>query len=93
MDLRPSLHVKEITRTLRTHDRCVASPRALYLASKALHLFAELRAMGDAKKSEIGFNFGVEIDLDKLGLPKRIRVEGEPHEQEAINSAIRTAIE
>lgn len=92
-NLRPSFGVKELTRTLRTPDRRVAIPRALHLASKALRLFAELRAVPD--KPQVGgrFDFGFEIDLDELGFPKRIRVQGEPHEQEAINSAIKTALE
>lgn len=37
--------------------------------------------------------YTLEIDLDELGLPKRIKVEGEPHEQAAINAAIKTALE
>ena len=92
-NLRPSFGVKELTRTLKTPDRRVAVPRALHLASKALRLFAELRAVPDKPKDGGRFDFGFEIDLDELGFPKRIRVEGEPHEQEAINSAIKTALE
>jgi hypothetical protein len=92
-NLRLSFGVKELTRTLKTPDRRVAVPRALHLASKALRLFAELRAVPDKSKDGGRFDYGFEIDLDELGFPKRIRVEGEPHEQEAINSAIKTALE
>ena len=41
--------------------------------------------------SRTGYTF--EIDLDEMGLPKRIKVEGEPHEQDAINANLKTVLE
>lgn len=41
--------------------------------------------------SRTGYTF--EIDLDELGLPKRIKVQGEPHEQDAINANLKTVLE
>ena len=38
-------------------------------------------------------DYSFEIDLDEFRSPKRIRVQAEPHEQEAVNSAIKTALE
>lgn len=91
--LRPLLGVRELTRTLQTSDQRIAVPRAFYLASKALQVFAKLLSMSDKQRDELRIDFGLEIDLDELGFPKRITVQGELHEQEAINSALKTALE
>ena len=91
-DLRPYLGVREFNRALRTTDRREAAPYALYLASKALHLFMRLRAMPD-KNEVLSIGYIFEIDLDEFRSPKRIKVQAEPHEQEAVNSAIKAALE
>jgi integrase len=39
----------------------------------------------------VGYTF--EIDLDELGFPKRIKVQGEPHEQDAISANLKAALE
>jgi integrase len=58
-----------------------------------LYLFSELRAMPNGHNEKMQFDYTLVIDLDELGLPKRVTVEGEPHEQVAINAAIKTALE
>lgn len=93
LDLRVLIGRRELLRTLRTPDRRVAAHRALLLASRALRLFGELRTMNHDSSDGLRVGYTLEIDLDELGLPKRIKVEGEPHEQDAVNAAIRTALE
>lgn len=47
------------------------------------------------KDSRVGTrtNYTFEIDLNELGLPKRIKVQGELHEQDAINANLKTILE
>lgn len=92
-DLRPVFGVREVVRSLRTSDRRIAASRALRYASKMLYLFSELRAMPNGHKENMQFDYTLIVDFDELGLPKQFKVEGEPHEQVAINSAIKTVIE
>lgn len=49
--------------------------------------------MPNEHNENMQFDYTLVIDLDELGLPKRVTVEGEPHEQVAINAAIKTALE
>jgi len=63
------------------------------LASRALRLFGELRAMPEDRRNLIRTGYTFEIDLDELGFPKRIKVQGEPHEQEAISANLKAALE
>src|SRR5574337_794342 len=57
-------------RSLKTPDRRIAIPRALLLASQVLTLFAELQAMPDDQRQGMRIDFGLELSLDELGLPK-----------------------
>jgi len=90
------LNAREITKALPTADRRVAIPLALSLAHQAKVLFNRLRGMTrhknnpDDESTELRYIF--EIELDDLGLPKRLKVQAEPHEQAAVDSAIQTAL-
>ena len=92
-DIRYLIGVRELVRTLRTQDRRIAAPRAYVYASRALHLFSELRGMAKGDRDGNQYGYILEVDLDDFGLPKKIKAQGEAHEQEAINSAIKTAFE
>jgi hypothetical protein len=39
------------------------------------------------------FNYEMKLDFSELGLPSSLYVKAEPEEQEAVNSAIRAALE
>ena len=67
-DLRPFVGGREITKTLRTTDRRVATPRALLLASRALQIFSELRTMPEHERDGITIDLCMEFPLDELGL-------------------------
>lgn len=96
IDLRHCVGCREIVRTLGTSDRAIAAPLALSLAAQAKLLFNRLRGrMGTdtAGGDDLSIGLGFEIDLDEMGLPKRISVQAEPHEEDAAKALIRTAIE
>ena len=72
IDLRPHIGGREITKSLKTTDRRIATPRALFLASKALLLFTELRAMPTEERDGLRINFSMELDLNELGKPSKL---------------------
>lgn len=95
-DLRHTIGVREIVKVLPTQDRCIAGSIALSLAAQAKQLFIRLRGMAKHNKTNNDnpiFGYTLEFDLDESGATKRLKVQAEPHEEDAVNSAIRTAIE
>ena len=92
LDLRAALGKREITKFLDAADRKTAVPQALLLAGRCKLLFVEMREM--AKKNRGGFktNYQLKVELDGIGKPKSFDVQAEPHEQEAVNSAIETIL-
>jgi len=95
-DLRSIVGVREFVKTLPTQDRHAAAAIALSLAAQAKQLFIKLRAMKKPKTpkpDQNGFNYTLEYDLDESGAPTRVKIQAEPHEQEAVNSAIRATFE
>jgi integrase len=96
LDLRQQLMAREITKALPTSDRSAAIPMALSLAHQAKLLFNRLRGMTKKKHNPddkpLEFGYTIEFELDDFGAAKRVKVQAEPHEQAAVNSAIHTAI-
>lgn len=96
-DLRLRMGMREITKALPTLDRKIATPMALSLAGQAKLLFIRLREMTKNKKTldedTIDVSYTFEVELDQFGSPKRFKIQAEPHEKDAVNSAIRSAIE
>ncbi|WP_374475503.1 DUF6538 domain-containing protein [Zoogloea sp.] len=95
-DLRPIVGTTEITRSLKTPDRRTAAPRALLLASQALNLFAELRAMPKKKRRaeylSLDYITRLNISLPN-GARAQIEIEAEPHEQAQAEAMLRAAIQ
>jgi len=92
-DLRTVIGTRELTKALSTQDRRIATPIALSLAAKAKQLFINLRDMTSPKPPPNSFGYSFEILLSELGLPTGIKATAEPHEQDAVNSHIKTAID
>jgi integrase len=93
--MRQFLPFREITRTLNTSDRQIAMPRCLALAAKVKHLFYNLRQMSKNKnllQDGIPINFEFEINFNDFGKPKSVKVQAEPHEQDAVVAAITAAL-
>jgi hypothetical protein len=95
-DLRPLIGKREITKTLYTTDKRAAIPRGLRMAAKVKELFEELRQMPPKDKrvnsDAIEFNYSIILELDDFQKPKKLSVNAEAHEEQAVNSAIRTAL-
>jgi len=96
-DLWLRMGMREITKALPTSDRTIATPMALSLAGQAKFLFIRMRGMtkGGKVPDSAGNQFGytLEYEFDQAGRPKRLKIEAEPHEQDAVDSAIRIVVE
>jgi hypothetical protein len=82
-------------RSLGTSDRREAVVRGRALAAQTDSIFQRI-AMAtkpDDFSSGFTFNYEMRLDLNELGLPSSIYVKAEPEEQDAVNSAIRAALE
>ena len=88
--LRKKIGRREIVKTLKTQDRHTAAPIALLLASKAKQLFLKLHNMTD--DDLIRVDYLLEINFNELGGVCCLKVDAQPHEQEAANAAIETTI-
>lgn len=80
--------------SLGTSDRRLAVVRGRALAAQTDSFFQHI-AMATKSDSSDGFTFNYEmrLDLNHLGLPSSLYVKAEPEEQEAVNSAIKAALE
>jgi hypothetical protein len=80
--------------SLATSDRRLAIVRGRALAAQTDSIFHRI-AMATKSNDSDGFTFNYEMKLDfnELGLPSSLYVKAEPEEQEAVNSAIRAALE
>lgn len=92
-DLHKTIGSRELTKTLSTQDRRIATPIALSLAAKAKQLFINLRDMANQKPSTNSLEFILEVSFDELGMPGGFKINAEPHESDAVSSAIRATIE
>jgi hypothetical protein len=80
--------------SLETSDRRLAVIRGRTLAAQTDSIFQRI-AMATKSNDSDGFTFNYEMKLDfnELGLPSSLYVKAEPEEQEAVNSAIRAALD
>lgn len=83
-----------IVQSLATSDRRVAVIRGRSLAAQTDSIFQHI-VMATKSNEPDGFTFNYEMKLDfsELGLPSSLYVKADPEEQEAVNSAIRAALE
>lgn len=88
------VHTKcvQIYRSLGTTDRREAVQRARVLAVESDRLFTELTAMAK-RKPPPSFGYTLKLTLDQFGHPQELAVDAKPHEQDAVNSAIATALQ
>ena len=83
-----------LVRSLDTTDRRTAIVRARSLAVQTDLIFQNsLMATKNSPGGGLRIDYKLEINLDHLGQPTAISVDATPEEQDAVNSAIRTAIE
>jgi hypothetical protein len=80
--------------SLETSDRSVAVVRGRALAAQTDSLFRRIVMATRPNEPEgFTFNYEMKLDLNELGNPSSLYVKAEPEEQDAVNSAIRTALE
>lgn len=89
-DLRTAIGAREITRSLKTPDRRIATPRALHLASQALNLFAELRAMPKKSDDGIQVDFSLMLDMNQFGRKVAVARDIQPGEEVSAALAVAT---
>jgi integrase len=93
--LQKYLHCRELTKSLATSDKALATVRALALGSRVKRIFHDLTQMTKQSgplKDGTKVNFVLKIDLNEDGDPASITLDAEPHELEAANEAIRNAV-
>lgn len=91
---RAAIGRKVFVQSLATSDRRLAVIRARALAARTDLIFHQMIM---AKKTDdsghILTEYIMKLELNDFGKPTSLHVEAEPHEQEAVNSAIRAALE
>ncbi len=92
-DLRRHIGKPYLVKSLHTYERRAAIILARSLAAHTDKIFIKLREMANrASGDELSVDFSLEIELNDLGRPAKITVQAEPHEQDAVNSALATAM-
>lgn len=83
-----------LVQSLQTSDRRVAVLRGRALAAQTDSIFQRIAMSSkSAPPDDFTFNFEMKLDFNELGLPSSLYVKAEPEEQDAVNSAIKTALE
>lgn len=87
-DLRSIVGKPYLVKTLKTSDRREAIILARAYAGRTDEIFGHLRTMKKNKPEGLQSNYTLVLELGDLGEPRKLTVQGEPHETEAINSAV-----
>jgi hypothetical protein len=81
-----------VLRSLETSDRRLAIVRGRALAAYTDAIFQKIMATKSGNSHGSQWDYTLEIDFNEFGKPKKMRVEAEPHEEDAVNSAIKAAL-
>jgi hypothetical protein len=82
-----------LVQSLETSDRRAAVIRSRALATQTDATFQRIAMAIKSDPSEgFTFNYEMRINFHESGAPSSLHVNAEPHEEEAVNSAIRTAL-
>jgi integrase len=96
-DLRKQLGIREITKALPTTNRQEAVPIALSLAHQAKLLFFRLRQrmkkINNSENESLELGYTLELELDSFGFPTKVKVQAEVHEEDAVNTALKTVFD
>ena len=91
-DLRPIIGNAYLIKSLGTTLRGSAVVLARAYAAKTDAIYKHLRSMKKQDPEGIRFDYTLELDMDDLGIVRKMRVSAEPGESEAVESAIRTTL-
>ena len=92
-DLRQIIGKPYFVKTLATSHRGAAVVLARAYASRTDTIYGNLRAMKKQEAEGFQVDYSLILDLGNDGLIRKIQVSAEPNESEAVNSAIRTALQ
>jgi integrase len=93
-DLRLVIGKPYLVKTLETSHRATAVILARRYATRTDALYEQLRAMKKLKTSTMHrFDYVLELDLDELGLLKKIKIDATPDETEAVEAALKAAVQ
>lgn len=92
-DLRLIIGKPYLVKTLATAHRATAVVLARRYATRTDSLYEQLRAMKTSKSEGNQFNYTFEIDLDDLGILRKIKVDATPDETEAVEAAIKATLQ
>jgi hypothetical protein len=82
-----------LVQSLETSDRRMAIIRGRALAAKTDAIFQRITMTKKSSRADdLRIDYTLKIDLNEFGFPSSITVDAQPEEQEAVNSAIRTAL-
>ncbi|MBB1075784.1 site-specific integrase [Rhodoferax sp. 4810] len=87
-DLRPIFGKPYLVKTLKTSDRREAIILARAYAGRTDEIFGQVRTMKKNKPGALQADYTIMLELGDLGEPRKLTVQGERHETEAINSAV-----
>lgn len=87
-DLRAIVGRPYLVKTLKTSDRREAIILARAYAGRTDEIYQQLRAMKKNKPDGFQADYTIMLELGDLGEPRKLTVQGEPHETDAINSAV-----
>jgi hypothetical protein len=82
-----------LVKTLATAHKGDAIVLARGYAAQTDAIYKELRDMKKSKSSSFDIDYTIKIELDGFGKPSAITFDGQPHEQDAVNSGIRAAMQ
>ena len=85
-DLRPIFGKPYLVKTLKTSDRREAIILARAYAGRTDEIFGHVRTMKKNKPNALQADYTVMLELGDLGEPRKLTLQGEPHETEAMNT-------
>ncbi|MFK4440026.1 hypothetical protein ABH944_000026 [Caballeronia udeis] len=83
---------QQVFKSLGTTDPRQAIIRARALAVQTDQLFAHIRSMPQGEWKGFNVGYTLKIELDGQSRPKALSIEAEPHEHEAVQKALETAM-
>lgn len=91
-DLRAVVGKPYLVKSLGTCERRAAIILARIFATRTDALFSHLRTMNHKDDDGLTLGYVFEIEMDEFFRPKKVKLDAEPHETDAANSAIETAL-
>ena len=92
-DLRQVIGRRYLVKTLNTSHRGAAVVLARAYAAKTDAIYQHLRSMKKANPESLQTDYVIKLEFDDLGAVKKLEVDAQPEESEAVASAIRAVLQ